>query len=465
MSKLKPHIILFVIAAYSFILCCLSIHGGHSWGDDFILYIQQAQRFYSGEAGLYIHNKYAMDHCDEMIGPYLYPAGFPFLLSIVYKVFGLNFIAMKLLCVLFFTATLFLLYRLFKDKLSSGGLWLVIMATAFHPELITFSDLILSDFPFMFFSTLCIFMLERMKNNWFNQLLISAALIFTMLLREAGILLMAVAAAYQLTFILNNQYPNRTSFVKAIRRNSPFILPYLLTACFLLLKTIFYAESSANHSQQIAKNSLEGLYENALRYKELIMSLLPIECSRIISYLFLFLLIIACILYAKKYIIYLVYISITLILYISWPFWQGMRFIYPIVPFLLFFFVKLFDSLKNRKLFYGFFVLYTSIILIQGTRITWKYHAADIYNCESAEAKSLYSFIRANTKQADEICFFKPRALYFFTGRTSYFISNEQGLLGSKAAYLLEFQLPARSNRQFCEIYSSENFRLYKIRR
>ena len=79
-------LILFVAAIGGFL--CMDL--GHEWGDDFALYLHQAQCWVDGGMDvLATENKDCMDASDGLLGPYLYPQGFPLFLSFFIRLFGL----------------------------------------------------------------------------------------------------------------------------------------------------------------------------------------------------------------------------------------------------------------------------------------------------------------------------------------------------------------------------------------
>jgi hypothetical protein len=53
------------------------------------------------------------------------------------------------------------------------------------------------------------------------------------------------------------------------------------------------------------------------------------------------------------------------------------------------------------------------------------------------EMKSIYDFIKQHTGKDKVIAFFKPRALYFFTGRLSVYIKNPVENLNPEVQYAL----------------------------
>src|SRR5262249_7287802 len=141
----------------------LCVHNGHNWGDDFAQYIEQAKAINDHSLDSYLQiNSNAMAHSDYTIGPYLYPNGFPLLLAPVYRLFGLNFIALKVWCALFFLGSLVLLPLVFGKRVQKGAhLVAVVALIGLSPNFLRFSDQVLSDFPFLFFNVLSVELIEK----------------------------------------------------------------------------------------------------------------------------------------------------------------------------------------------------------------------------------------------------------------------------------------------------------------
>src|ERR1044071_7267181 len=150
---------LFSIIIISGLLCFFSLRKGNSIenfrGDDLALYINQGQSLIKGTIQTCLEdNTFSMRNSSFAIGPDLYPWGFPVLLSPVIFLFGLNVVAMKLLIIFFWLLSIVVVSFLFKNKLPTSQplLLSVIVLFAFNPGLIQFTDQILSDVPFLFFS-------------------------------------------------------------------------------------------------------------------------------------------------------------------------------------------------------------------------------------------------------------------------------------------------------------------------
>ena len=98
------YLILFFLLAGSFYQMEKHLTTGHDWGGDFALYLNQAQALNQGElSALYQSNHFTVEKSDRLIGPYLYPMGYPLLLSPVIALIGLNFYWLKVYTSYFFT--------------------------------------------------------------------------------------------------------------------------------------------------------------------------------------------------------------------------------------------------------------------------------------------------------------------------------------------------------------------------
>lgn len=80
-------------------LLCMDL--GHEWGDDFALYLNQAECWiHGGMDALQQSNRQCMENSDGLVGPYLYPQGFPLFLSFFirfFSLFGVQGIALLLM--------------------------------------------------------------------------------------------------------------------------------------------------------------------------------------------------------------------------------------------------------------------------------------------------------------------------------------------------------------------------------
>ena len=106
---------IFLIALVGGWLC---MDPGHEWGDDFILYLHQARCWIrGGMQELAISNQACMDQSDGVIGPYLYPQGFPVLMSLPMRGIDIwGFVGLKV-----FNFSIFILCMVARDLRDLGS--------------------------------------------------------------------------------------------------------------------------------------------------------------------------------------------------------------------------------------------------------------------------------------------------------------------------------------------------------
>src|SRR5215207_8154167 len=137
---------------------------GHEWGDDFASYIMQAHSILNGATEEFIErNSFTIFESSNQIGPVAYPWGYPLILSPVYAIKGISPLALKLPGLFFYAGFLICLYILMNQRLRRTESLLIVSVFAFNPLLIQFLDQILSDIPFLFFSTLALVLMKKEK--------------------------------------------------------------------------------------------------------------------------------------------------------------------------------------------------------------------------------------------------------------------------------------------------------------
>src|SRR5689334_1837574 len=180
-----------VIIIASFILGAATLTRGHEWGDDFASYIMQAESILNGTTREFVeHNSFTIFESSNQIGPVAYPWGYPLLLTPIYAIEGIHPLALKLPGLFFFAGFLICLYLLFKNRLPQTESLLLVSLFAFNPMLIGFLDQILSDIPFLFFSTLALLLITNNKQNDLHFVLIGVTIFFAFFIRTTGILVL-----------------------------------------------------------------------------------------------------------------------------------------------------------------------------------------------------------------------------------------------------------------------------------
>ena len=454
-------IIVTIIMTFCFMFIIGAVKYGHSWGDDFSLYIAQAKAICLGNlTNLYEQNKYAMQHSMRIIGPYLYPNGFPLLLSPIFKFLGLNFIAMKFFCSLFLIFSIPLLYFVFLPFVSRRiYLYSLIIIFAFNSEIIAFCDTIQSDLPFLFF-TLLSFLLMQKKVNLINQILLGFCIFYSYLTRDIGICLIPALIVKRICDVKIRESSQKDILM--------YLSPILIFGLLILLNTIYMPKGGGNLFELFFhKINYIQIKFFIVYYGELITVFLFKKRQLLLLLPIIPFIMLGIIKDWKRHIHFVVYLlSYFLILFI-WPFTQGLRFIIPVLPFIVFFLLKgVYYFLDVLKLPFEKSILLISFFLgfyfsMNYTEINYFrfYYTNESYN---PEMQSVYKFIGENVKKDVVIGFFKPRALRLYTGNNSIFVDIEH-FPNSDATYMLvNKEVDSDSINRFSKIYETKNYILVK---
>lgn len=433
----KPFRLIFLlaiigIAAFFSVLC---IHEGHNWGDDFALYIEQAKAFKnSSMENLFEMNKFSMDHSKRVIGPYLYPPGFPCLLSFILEIKGIDFVILKLFCSAFFVGSLFLVYLLFGSAFKKSYYSLFIVAgVAFHSAFLTFSDSVLSDFPFLFFCLLSLYLIQNAK-AYTGYAFLGIMFFCTIEIRDIGIVLLPTF------FVRQFQYYSK---VEGMKRVLQFSIPYVFFMVLFIPCYLIFSKGGSNHWGLLIKDqTLHGVYEHLVYYADLVTRYF--FWGRINFFLILilaFFIILGVWVSLKEYIHFVVFSLLLFLILIIWPAYQGYRFLFPLLPFIIFFTLKgvekVFSTRRAHNFYeFGFLFLFFTSFSIKELSETYKFSQRDTNEAYTSEMIEIYNFIAVEIPKNKIIGFEKPRVLRLFSGRNAIFSDYDFFSL-SVAEYLL----------------------------
>src|SRR6266487_4152846 len=136
-----------------------TIRAGHEWGDDFGLYILHAKNLAEGKS--YSDTAYIPNPLYSSMSPKATYPVLPILLAPVYKVFGLNLTALKIVVLTFFLGLLFVLFLTYRTVLPFHYSVVLILLIGLNPYFWDFKDHILSDVPFLFFVYATLYAIQR----------------------------------------------------------------------------------------------------------------------------------------------------------------------------------------------------------------------------------------------------------------------------------------------------------------
>ncbi len=196
--------------------------------------------------------------------------GLPLMLIPFYLIWGMNYVPMEML--IFFTmmgavVMSFLLFRKLEGTLFA---LLITVLFATHPYFVSFSSIIMTEIPYLFWSLLALFLClkfeETEKLNWFLLILTALAIFMTYLTRAIGAGFFVAAVLY--FFIKSNIWKNikekKTQFYKDVAFHK-FILISGLIFVFLVIYQLWSRSlGGASQADALAKMSLADQFSKNL---------------------------------------------------------------------------------------------------------------------------------------------------------------------------------------------------------
>jgi hypothetical protein len=467
---------------------------GHYWGGDFSAYIMQAENIMNGTVQQYIEeNTFTIKNTLPGLGPIIYPWGYPILILPAIYFFGLNLWAIKAINFLFFLPFLICVYFLFVDRLSKFKLFVLLFLVAFSPLLLKAHDFILSDIPFLFFSTLSIFLIDffivsgrRLFSKKIDYLLIGASVYFAFSIRQNGALLLLVLIICQIiqVFRFNHNKPFKLkSFLPDI------VLSFSLFILLGVHEQLFVSDST--HIEYILNSDvfdfryLVKFFNYLLLLPTFITNFSFDAFENYIIFIILFpFMITGLYLRWKSDYHFMLYSGFSLGLYLLFPSFNS-RYIFPILPFYIYFVViAMFQlgnfldqhNLSNLKLI-GYRLIILAIILEFAFSFTLATrnlrNNREISGPFDPISTEMFQFVSDNTEPESIIAFFKPRVLRFFTGRNSFRTTKCRDLLTVDYLIVHKYQdhywdyensLEKCSRMlKFEEIFNNQKFWIYSI--
>lgn len=406
---------------------------GHTWGDDFASYIMQAKSILHGTMGEFLErNAFTVDQSSYPPGPAAYPWGFPLLLAPVYATFGMNVLAFKLVNTFFYGLFLIAFFALTCTRLTKMESVLLTAVMAFNPTLLLEHDLILSDIPFLFFSTLGMFLIDKFltQNPSFKTGLAIGFVIFAAnSMRTNGVLLFVPLIVTQL-IRAGKQHQDKTELAAWLKSA---LVPYLTFGLLFLVQTVIFPNGQDSYLSHFSLFSLPRLWDNFVYYLWLPSWSFDHIPGGIIFYPLLAIFVVVSILGRRSRDLHIYAYSLaTLAVFILWPERQGLRFIYPILPFL---FIFWFDGLNlavaqlrlkwqkaARIVLITFWIALAVISLAVSSTFARNNLAAnrEINGPFDPVSAQMFEFVREKTPAESVVIFFKPRAMRLFTERDSF---------------------------------------------
>lgn len=391
---------------------------GHNFrDDDFGAYVMHAANLAEGRpytAIHYIPNPETL----WLAPPDGYPPIYPLLLASVYRVWGLNLWALKVVTVLCFAGFLLVFSELIQPHFSPLLSSCALLVVGFNPVFWGHRDVLLAEFPYLLFSFAALLAMQKAYQNLSSdQWRIGLAAVVGALLylaygtRTIGIVLLPAMVLVD---------------VIKFRKLSRFLIGALAVAIVLIVAQNVMLYSPAGYSGAV-QHSVRMALGNALFYAKTVSYVWQNGFSKKVQIVFALLftaLATGCFVrrlwtrWGAGEFYLLGYGAMLLLLRAE----IGMRGLLPVLP--LYFALGLggFGWIADR---YGRMARIACVSLLMlfvgvsyGTEIRKESKQPPEPNIQDATAQELFSFVRANTHPSEVLIFPKPRVLALMTNRT-----------------------------------------------
>ena len=395
----------------------------HDWGDDFALYLMQADQLADFNSPLV--TKYLYNPEYPLMSPPAYPPGFPFLLSFValFSPHGLDAYMMYMnVFAIGFGMVVFYFFRRYFSFVTALICTLLIVYNAWF---VAFKSEVLSDMPFALFFMLGFYLLKKRK----HFLLAGGVIGFCITIRSIGLAIPVGMMLYMLVMMLRN-YVHEKDFNVKSSMNIYFGKIILVLILFYLLNILFTRQGYT--SIFLSADVWNTIKINLEYYFILIRSYLDLE-NPYVPYLALlfkifftlcFIFGLVSSLITKRRVmdyIFLVYLAVLIV----YPYHlTGFRFILPVFPFVMFYAIdtvfRLNQVLRVNVIYYqiGIVIPFALVYMIQIQKVNLEAKKMKPGPCE-IESVQAFHYISENTSANSTVLFSKPKALAYFTHRFS----------------------------------------------
>lgn len=466
-KPLGARVIVIVIAVVLVAHLIVGQPKGYGWGGDFSQYLTQARAIADGrmEDALAIGEaRYEGSTKEVMIGPAIYPWGYPLLLAPIVKAFGIALGPVRALNLALYLLLSLAAILLANKRAPQLAVIAIGVATGVNSYAFTATSLIGSDLPFAVFGLGAIILMRRLATRSEEEssglgealalgLLIGAA---TEIRAAALALLVALPIVQLVQAILVWRIRTIGEFINAVRRRLIVLAtPYAAFAAFIAAASAIFPGGfdALLYKDHFEYDGLAGFLgivsSNALYYAALpdhyfgfgpfggyvsTFVLAPLALAGAI----------AC---WRKEAALIAFIVVYMAMLLALPFEQGPRMLLPVMPIFFFFMLRGAIAIDNRVASLRR-AAYCASILVLAATVVIGFAGAISRSRETPEgpyrpaALEAFGLIRNATPADAKIIFFKPRVLNLYTGRLGLLQLDADAAITSKATHLLLYRGP-----------------------
>ena len=211
-SFVAPAALAIVVAGMAAIMLA-SHRAGHWWGDDWALYLRQANGLLDGHPGRVIEeNRFSVEMSrGAAFSPPLYPWGFPLILAPFLAVLGDDIDRLTIVPVLSACVFACAWYALAKHRIGAVAALTGVVAITLSPLLLGWTELIQSEWPFLAVTAVVLVGLDRAAASgtltrldapWWPLALLGGGAAAAFSVRREGIAMVAAIAAAQVAALI-----------------------------------------------------------------------------------------------------------------------------------------------------------------------------------------------------------------------------------------------------------------------
>lgn len=461
------------------VIYAFTITPGHVFEmDDFAAYMMHAANLVDGHS--YTDTHYVVN--PEAIGfvpAQGYPPVYPLILASVYKIWGFNLRAMKLMTVLSFAVFLALLVKLFGRSLPHWANSVLVLLVGFNLVFWAQRNYLLSEFPYLMFSCAALLAgqeiyrtLQRDKWAWKEAVLLALLIYGAYGTRTVGIVLIPALLLADLC-----RFRRPSKFVMMV---VPLALGMIALQNLLILSPKAYVDGL--HVTALATWQHVIFYGKTLSYVWRNGSSKPLQI--VFALLFTGL---AGLRLTRRTWTYRSVVEFYVLGYLTilmlWTSEIGMRGLIPVIPFYFAFgleeFVLLSSAMEKRGKVVLSCVVVAAICVTCAGGLNWNAHQPRLLDVTDPEAQQLFAYLQQNTAREDLLVFQKPRTLALYANRNTTMLAPGEALQKSEpflaehhAQYLIQNATMSYPIREMIEamdldpipVFNNGAFQVYRIK-
>lgn len=446
----------YVLLASACLLAVGMLNDGQDWGGDFSSYIMQAASLVEGAPKSFIEaNQFFIEHSTRHIAPVAYPWGYSAMLAPVYAIYGQDIVSLKSVSIFCYLLFLVVLWVGFRKRHQGAWLWCLIGLFALNPTMLVYLNRVLSDVPFLLFSTLCVvligrFVIERRRliSPGSDAALLGVLIALACTIRTNGVVLLATLMVTRAATLLINYrrckagdapLPSEDSEPQSTDQTPGpgkwiYLLPFISFFVVMLLYRVLLPSGESEQLSILKEVSLGTMWYHLFYYGNMPAEFfegVPLPYTVYLASLPL--MIVG--MYRRRQTDHhmAVYIALMFGLYVVYPPLAGFRFMFPIMPFYISFVLSGLEALQGRSTDnrktprraaclapVAIIIVCFTVLSVANVRDNLGRERATREGPYTADSSAMLSFIEEETEPDSVYVFYKPRVLRLMTDRQAY---------------------------------------------